>query len=95
MNKGCPWKEHMGPGVDMCLLKTLEDGEELVYCSEKPRTDEAEMGPFMVCFDLSLEDIPVAQVFTGRGGTYKFVKEIVGDEVLELHQTLSLGGLLK
>lgn len=95
----CPWAETMGPERDMCLLKTLEDGKELVYCTEEfeqePRTDEASMGPFMVCFDISETDIPVAQVFVGRGGTYKFVKEIVGDEALELHRVLNLASSLK
>lgn len=91
----CPWKEHRGPEKDLCLLKTLEDGKELVYCSEEPQKTEAEMGPFVVCFDLSLKDIPVVQVFARRGGTYKFVKELVGDEALELHRALTLGGSVK
>lgn len=94
----CPWVEHMGPGKDLCLLKTLEDGEELVFCEEtggESRKDESVAGPFTVCFDLSEGYKPVAQVLVRRGGTYKFIKEIVGNEALELHRTLSLGGSLK
>lgn len=91
----CPWAEKMGPERHLCLLKTLEDGEELVYCPVEPRKTEADMGPFMVCFDISKTDIPVAQVFVGRGGTYKFVKELTGEEALELHRTLTLDRLLK
>lgn len=91
----CPWAEKMGPERDLCLLKTLEDGEELVYCSVEPRKTEAEMGPFMVCFDISETDIPVAQVFVRRGGTRKFVKEVVGDGALELHRVLTLGDSVK
>lgn len=64
-----------------CLLKMLEDGQE------KPVA-----GPFMVCFDLSEGYAPVGQVFLARGGTYKFVKELRGEEALELHRTLTLGG---
>lgn len=91
----CPWAEKMGLERDLCLLKTLEDGEEFVYCDVETRKTEAEMGPFMVCFDPSLEDIPVAQVFVRRGGTRKFVKELTGEEALELHRVLTLGGSVK
>lgn len=57
--------------------------------SECPCDEKA--GPFMVCFDLSEGYKPVAQVFVRRGGTYKFIKELHGDEAEELHRTLTLG----
>lgn len=91
----CPWKERMGPGMDMCLLETLKDGEELVFCeeaSEEPRKDESSIGPFMVCFDLDTKYCPAAQVFLKRGGTCKIVRTIVGEEALELHRALTLDG---
>ena len=91
----CPWAEKMGPGKDLCLLKTLEDGDEMVFCEEKSQVEKPVAGPFMVCFDLSEGYAPVGQVFLARGGTYKFVKELRGEEAEELHRTLSLGGSVK
>lgn len=91
----CPWMEHQGPGKDLCLLKTLEDGDEMVFCEEESQVDAGVAGPFTICFDLSEGYTPAAQVFLKRGGTYKFIKGFTGKEALELHRVLNLDGSLK